>query len=403
VKITQVDTVRVGEYPNILFVEIQTDEGLVGLGETFMGAAAVEAYIHETAAPYLVGQDPSRIERHALRLAGYLGHGGTGAEARGNSALDIALWDLAGQTAGQPLHQLLGGATRDAIRIYNTCAGYRYIRARPEQRVDNWGLPDGPADGPYEDLDAFLNGGAGELAQSLLAEGITAMKIWPFDQYAEQSDGAHISAADLDRALQPFRLVRAAVGDAMDVMVELHGLWNLPTARRIVAALDEFQPYWYEDPVKMDDVEGLKALSSATSVPIAASETLAGRRTFRRLLEQRLNQVVMLDISWAGGITEARKIAAMADAYQLPVTLHDCTGPVVLTASTHLSVHLPNALVQETVRAYYTSWYRELVTVLPSIAAGYATPPAGPGIGTALNPEVRHRADTTVVTTSAAA
>ncbi len=401
-KIAEVRTVRLGEFPNILFVEVVTDDGPVGLGETFLGAAAVEAYIHETAAPYLVGQDPALIERHARHLTGYLGSGSAGAETRGNSALDIALWDIAGQRAGQPLSQLLGGATRESIRVYNTCAGYRYIRSRPEQAVSNWGLPRGAAAGPYEDLDGFLHRPA-ELAESLLDMGITAMKIWPFDRFAEGSEGAHISAAELAEGLEPFRRIRAAVGSAMDIMVEFHSLWNLPTALKIVRALDEYEPYWYEDPIKMDDAEALRTLSRVTPVPIAASETLAGPRAFRRLLEQGLPQVVMLDVSWSGGITATRKVAAMAEAYQLPVTLHDCTGPVVLTASTHLSVSLPNALIQESVRAFYTSWYRELVTELPTFSGGQVRPPTGPGLGTALRPGLTERPDAVVRSTVAGA
>jgi len=132
-KVTAVETIRLGEFPNVLWVQVHTDEGLVGLGETFMGAAAVEAYVHETAGPYLVGRDPLLIDLHARSLYGYIGFRSSGAEMRGNSAIDIALWDLLGQATGRPIHALLGGASRPAIRIYNTCAGYRYIRNRPVQ------------------------------------------------------------------------------------------------------------------------------------------------------------------------------------------------------------------------------------------------------------------------------
>src|SRR3712207_9447330 len=107
-KVVQVDTLRLDEFPNILFVQVHTDEGLTGLGETFFGARAVEAYVHETIAPYLLGKNPLHIDRHAKELYGYLGYGSSGAETRGNSALDIALWDLFGKVTGQPLYQLLG-------------------------------------------------------------------------------------------------------------------------------------------------------------------------------------------------------------------------------------------------------------------------------------------------------
>ena len=399
-QVTAVETIRLDEFANILWVRLHTGDGPVGLGETFFGARAVEAYIHESAAPYLIGQDPLQIDRHARGLSGYLGWGGTGVETRGNSAVDIALWDLWGKAVGQPVYQMLGGLSRERIRVYNTCAGYRYIRNRPVQKTDNWGLNE-PDEGPYEDLDAFLNR-ADELALSLLEQGITGMKIWPFDFAAEASGGHYISAPDLDRALEPFAKIRDAVGNKMDIMVELHSLWNLPMAKRIAEALEQFDPFWYEDPLRMDSLAALADFAGSTRVPVCASETLAGQRAFRDLIETADIGVVMPDLSWCGGLTEAKKIAALADARHLPVAPHDCTGPVVLMASIHLSLNLPNALVQETVRAFYTGWYKELVTNLPVIEDGHVLPPAGPGLGTELLPDLPDRPDATVIRTTAA-
>jgi galactonate dehydratase len=395
-RITAIETIQLEEFPNLLWVHVHSDQGLVGLGETFFGPNAVAAYIHETAAPRLLGQDALAIDRHSRTLLNnYLGFSGTGAEMRGASAIDIALWDLFGQVTGQPIHQLLGGLSRQSIRTYNTCAGYRYVRQNRGQLTDNWGLPQLTQIGPYEDLDAFLHR-ADELAESLLGQGITAMKIWPFDQAAEASGGLHISPAQLDKALEPFRKIRDAVGDRMDIMVEFHSLWNLTSARRICAALEEFAPYWYEDPIKMTNVDALASLAGSTSVPICASETLATRSAFRELLEADAAGIVMLDLSWVGGLSEARKIAAMAETYHLPVAPHDCTGPVVLIASVHLSMNAPNALIQETVRAFYTSWYRELVTELPDISNGFVHPMTGPGLGTRLQPDVLKRKDAVI-------
>src|ERR671914_1163189 len=315
-KVVQIDTLRLDEFPNILFVQVHTDEGLMGLGETFFGARAVEAYVHETAAPYLLEKDPLHIDRHSKELYGYLGYGSSGAETRGNSALDIALWDLFGKVTGQPVYQLLGGPCRERIRTYNTCAGYRYVRARPKQEVGNWGLPEmaEEAEGPYEDLDAFLHR-AGELALSLREQGISGMKIWPFDPYAEASGGHDISPRDLDRALEPFRKIRAAVGLEMDIMVEFHGLWNLPTARRIARALEEFEPYWFEDPLKADNLDALAAFAAGTRVPVTVSETLATRWSFREAFARGAVGIAMLDLGWCGGISEAKKIATMAESY----------------------------------------------------------------------------------------
>jgi galactonate dehydratase len=391
-KVSRIDTLRLDEFPNVLFVQVHADEGLTGLGETFFGTRAVWAYVHETLAPYLLGKDPLHIDRHSKELYGYLGYGSSGAETRGNSAVDIALWDLFGKATRQPLYQLLGGPCRERIRTYNTCAGYRYVRDASRQEVSNWGISENKREGPYEDLDAFLHR-ADELAESLLSQGITGMKIWPFDPYAEASGGHHISEGDLQEALEPFRKIRAAVGSEMDVMVEFHSLWDLPTAQKITRALEEFEPYWFEDPIKADDFGVLTALASSTHVPVTASETLSGRFAFRELMEKGAAKIVMLDISWCGGISEAKKIATMAEAYHLPVTPHDCTGPVVLTASTHLSINLPNALIQESVRAYYTGWYKELVTELPTVADGHISPPKGSGLGTELLPDLYERPD----------
>ncbi len=391
-KITGIETIRLDEFVNIIWVQVHTDEGVIGLGETFFGAKAVEAYIHESVAPKLLGTDPLRIDAIARSLYGYVGYRSSGVEMRGNSAIDIALWDLFGKVTNQPLYQLLGGLSRDAIRTYNTCAGYRYIRSAPAQAVDNWGLPTEAATGPYEDLDGFLYR-AGELAQSLLDEGITGMKIWPFDPYAEATNGQYISDRDLDTALEPFRKIRDAVGNQMDIMVEFHSLWNLPMAMKIAKALEPFNPFWFEDPLKADNIDALAAFAASTHVATTLSETLSTRWSFREVMEKNAARVVMLDLSWCGGIGEAKKIATMAEAHQLPIAPHDCTGPVVLVASTHLSLNAPNALIQESVRAFYTGWYRELVTELPTFANGMVSLPATPGLGTELKPELRSRPD----------
>lgn len=398
-KITCLETLRIAEHPNLLWVQLHTDEGLVGLGETFMGAAAVEAYVHEFAQQKLLGQDPLAIEALNVALNSfYLGARSTGAEVRGNSAIDIALWDLFSKAINMPLYQALGGKVRDAVRTYNTCAGSHYIRSDASQTSQNWGIDvsqqTGFDDLGFDDLNAFLHH-ADELASSLLESGITAMKIWPFDTYAEQSNGHYISSADLNKALTPFAKIRDAVGEQMDIMVEFHSLWDLPTAIRIAEALEPFNTFWHEDPIKMTSLKSLKRYAARSKAPVCASETLASRWAFRDLLEQDAAGVVMLDLSWCGGISEAKKIANMAEAWHLPVAPHDCTGPVVLTASTHLSLHLPNALIQESVRAFYNGWYRDLVTDLPMVQNGLISVGDAPGLGLALN-NVHERDDVIV-------
>lgn len=383
-RITGVETVRVAERPNLLWLQVHTDEGVTGLGETFFMAETVEAYVHEYLAPIVMGRDPLAIDLLAEDLVGYVGFRSTGAEVRGNSAFDIALWDLFGKATGQPVAQLLGGFTRKEIRTYNTCAGVEYIKDAKGQHFENYGLS---AASDYDDLNGFLHR-ADELAHSLLEEGITAMKIWPFDLAAEKTRGIYIAPDDLKQALEPFEKIRRAVGDKMDIMVEFHSMWRLLPAIQIAKALAPYGTFWHEDPIKMDSLASLKRYAEASPAPICASETLGSRAAFRDLLETGVAGVVMLDISWCGGLSEARKIAAMADAWHLPVAPHDCTGPVVLAASTHLSLNATNALVQESVRAFYRTWYRDLVTALPEVKNGMITVPPGPGLGLDLNPEL---------------
>jgi len=393
-KITGLETLRLGEFPNLLWLRVHTDQGIAGLGETSYAAHSVETYVHEYVAPRVLGRDPLEIESLARSITPYLGWRGSGVETRANSALDLALWDLYGKVVNQPLYQVLGGASRQSVRTYNTCAGYRYVRGAGGQSTKNWGL-DGRSQGPYEDLDAFLNR-ADELAQSLLESGITGMKIWPFDPHAEASDGQYISSENLEKSLEPFRRIRKAVGSKMDIMVEFHSLWRLPAAQRIAQALAEFDTFWHEDPIRMDSLALLKQYAPYSKAPICASEILAGRWSFKDLLETGVAGIVMFDLAWCGGISEARRIAALADAWQLPVAPHDCTGPLVYAASVHFSIWAPNALIQESVRAFYTGWYNELVTHVPKPTRGFFEKPPGPGIGAELLPDVWKRKDAMV-------
>jgi L-alanine-DL-glutamate epimerase-like enolase superfamily enzyme len=386
-RITGLETIRIEEFGNLLWLKVHTDEGVAGLGETFFHPGAVEAYLHEAVAQRLLGRDPLEIDAISRDLVDYLGFAATGVETRAASAVDIALWDLFGRVTGQPIAQLLGGFTRREIRTYNTCAGTHYMRKGETQSTGNWGLgKTDPALG-LDDLDAFLHR-ADDLAESLLAEGVTAMKIWPFDIAAEKTRGWSISNEDLKAALRPFEKIRARVGDRIDVMVEFHSMWQLMPAIRIAEHLAPFDTFWHEDPIKLDTLGDLGRYAARSKAPVCASETLATRFRFRDLLATGAAGVVMLDLSWCGGLSEAKKIATMAETWKLPVAPHDCTGPVVLAASTHLSLNAPNALIQESVRAYYKTWYRDLVTEVPPVKGGMITVPEGPGLGLDLLPDI---------------
>lgn len=394
-KILAIETIRLPEFPNQLYVQVHAEGGGVGLGETRNGAAAVEAWIHDCAAPALLGEDALAIERHWQALNPMLGFASSGAECRGRSALDIAFWDLLGQATGQPIWQLLGGAVRDRIPLYNTCVGPGYTRKIPRVArllSDNWNVEEGATPGAFEDLAGWRERPA-ELARDLLSHGIRAMKIWPFDTIAEKSTGHRLPRAELARALQTFALIREAVGDQMDILVEMHGLWDLPGAQAIIEALRPYQPYWIEDPVKADDIGSLAELTRGSGLPIAAGETLGTRWGFRELIEKRAVGTILCDAGYAGGISEARRIAAFAEAYQRPFALHDCTGPVNFMVNTHLSAHLPNVGLQEFARAFYHGWYAEIVSVLPRVDGGEVEVPRAPGLGTALRPELLERGD----------
>jgi len=393
-KITALETLRTDEFANVLWVRVHTDAGIIGLGETFYGARAIAAYLHETLAGRLLGRDPLHIEalhRDMLNLP--MAQSSTGVEYRAASAVDIALWDIFGKVCGQPVHQMLGGLCRDKQRIYNTCAGYKYVRSTNIRPVSNWNA--GESEGPYEDLHGFMNH-ADEVAESLLSEGITAMKIWPFDPAAQENQGVYISTEQLKTALVPFEKIRKRVGDKMEIMVEFHSLWNLPTAKKLAKALEPYDPTWYEDPIRMNSPQALAEYARSTPVWTCASETLGSRFPYKDMLDRDAMHVVMADLCWTGGLTEGRKIAAMADTYHRPFAPHDCIGPVGFVAGVHMSFSQPNTLIQESVRAFYRGWYNELVTAMPVIKDGYVYPMDGIGLGLELRPEVFERDDLTV-------
>jgi galactonate dehydratase len=386
--------------PNNLWVRVFTDTGLVGLGETYYFPGAISAIIHGAYAQLLVGREPLDIENHwnnMFSLASFCG--ATGAEMRALSALDIALWDLAGQAAGQPIYSLLGGRNRDRVQVYNTCV----------------------SSGHYDDQRMLREGRGGELARELLGKGIRAMKIWPFDRYAPTLSGpsrprdpfviwggetaagilAHsIDTDDVKAAMSVVQDIRSAVGDRMGIAIEGHARWDLPAAVKIARALEPWDIMWLEEIMPPDNVEAYVRLKAATTVPLCQSERVFTRYGFRPWIEKNAADIIMLDLSWGGGLTEGRKIASLADTYYLPVTCHDTIGPVALFAAAHLMLHIPNATLMETVRGYIDGWYEEVVTDRIPFAEGYLSLPSTPGLGTRLRADFLHRKDAIVVATT---
>lgn len=375
-KITAVETIYIPRGVTVhvgaityLWVRIHTDEGIIGLGESYPNAEAEAAIVHSRLAAVLLGRDPSAIDRLWADMFLAVSYSGwAGAEMRAISAVDIALWDLLGKAMGQPVYKLLGGASRQSIRIYNTC---------------------------YDRVD-FTNEPC-QLARELLASNIRAMKIWPFDPIAKETGGNHISAEQLRRAIEPLRLIREELADAIEVAIEFHGFWNLPCAIKIAAALEPYKPLWLEEMLPQDNLAAYAELARSTDIPLCLSERLMTRWGFRELLENRAAQIIMPDVAWCGGISETKKIATMAETYYLPIAPHNCGGPVLHFATAHVAANLTNLFIMESVRRHYNEEYEGLVTrkLVPEVNGELSLPP-GPGLGVELSSEVLARKDAVV-------
>lgn len=195
--ITALETLRLDGHANLVWLRIETESGLIGVGETFFHPGAVEAYLHQSVAPQIIGRDASEIGAiNAMLVRQPVGYASSGVEMRAASAVDMALWDVAGQQAGQPLFKLLGGAARASIPIYNTCAGPSYVRKPKLGDTDAWFGLDAPPH-PLDDLRAFEEEPA-RLAGELIAAGIGGMKIWPFDRAAFLNGGVGITTAQIE-------------------------------------------------------------------------------------------------------------------------------------------------------------------------------------------------------------
>ena len=370
-KITAIESLQWAEYPRLLVVRVHTDDGIIGLGETVDKVPGAKGALHGTVAPLLLGQDPLDIEglwRFVMDNIMY--HGYAGAELRALSAVEVALWDILGKRYGAPLYQILGGKTRTRIPTYNTCIGFGEIQDYAAWQTD-----------------------AGSLARSLLADGIAAMKIWPFDRFSADSFGQYISLAQVEQGLQPVRQIREAVGLSMEIGIECHFRWNRPSMERIARALEPYDILFLEDPLPAVYSDEIKLLGQRTTIPIVGSELLLTRWQLREWMEKHVASIVMTDPLWNGGIAETRKIAAMAEAFGLPLVLHNLAGPIGHAVNMHLGSHIPNLFFVESSRALYRSYFSILSDYAPLPVDGCFTVPHGPGLGVNLNPSAFLRAD----------
>lgn len=342
---------------DLTILRVHTDDGIIGLGETFPQAGMEGAALHGPIADQILGEDPRNLAGIRDDLATYFNYyGHAGAEYRALSALDIALWDVKGKVVGEPIYQLLGGAAREEIPTYNTC-------------YDEYDFMEEPV----------------TLAESLLDQGIASMKVWPFDEFAEKTRGQRILTADLKAGLEPIARIREAVGDEMEIAVEFHGLWSVTPGKRLVEAVSEYDPLWVEDVIRKGNVDAYRRLADATDVPLCISERLIGRYEFAQAIETGAVDVVMPDLCWTGGITEGRAIAELASAHHLPVAPHNSGGPALHFANAHLSAAIPNLYVMETIRDRYDGWHRNLVTDPLPVTDGTLDLPEGPGLGTSFD------------------
>lgn len=328
--------------PRWLFLKVVTDEGLVGWGEPIVeGRAATVAVAVTELEPLVLGQDPRRIEHLWQRIYRGTFYRGGPVLTSALSGLDMALWDIQGKLLGAPVHQLLGGKVRDRIRMYARADG-----AEPQ--------------------------GVAEQGRDRVAKGFTALKTAVPDRPMHLLD----RPSTIDREVARIAALREAVGDDVDILIDFHGRTSPAMAIRLAEALEPLRPLFIEEPVLPENVDALAAVARTTTIPIATGERLYTRWGFREVLEKRAAAVIQPDLSHAGGISECRRIAAMAETYFVGVAPHCPLGPISLAACLQLDAAIPNFLIQE----HATFGHGYLKTPF-RLMAGYVPLPTGPGLG----------------------
>jgi len=360
VKITKISSIVVNaRMRNWVFVRVETDQpGLYGWGEgtlEWKTKAVVGAV--EDLSRLLVGQDPRRVEHLWQTMhRQYFWRGGI-VNCSAMSAIDQALWDIKGKEVGKPVCELLGGPVRDTLRLYDHLGG-------------------GSLEGMYKTIEPaqFV-----ALLQESLAKGFTAVKAMPIP-VAEPIESARV----LKDAARCVEAMRKAAGDGVDIMLDLHARTTPAAAIQFGRLLADYNLYWYEEPCWPEHVDGLVEVARALPFPIATGERLVLRQQFREILEKRACAVIQPDVSHCGGISEARRIAAMAETYMISVACHNPQGPVSTAASLHVGFATPNYLIQEVVRKD-VPWRQDVVTEPIGMDGGVSRVPTAPGLGIDIN------------------
>ncbi len=342
VKITRLETFLVK--PRWLFLKIHTDAGVTGLGEPLLEGRAltIQTAIREIE-PYLLGKDPRHIVQHWQAIYRHAFYRGGPVLTSALSGIDQALWDIKGKLLGVPVHELLGGPTRDRVRVYGRAATPEDIRQRK-------------------------------------AEGYTVIKTGLAHEHP-----ANIieNPAFIKHAVESFAALREAGGADMDIAIDFHGNISPQTAKVIIRELEPFSPMFIEEPCQAQNVDTMVDIARGTFLPIAAGERIFTKWGFRELLEKKAVGIVQPDLCHAGGITEGRLIAGMAEAYYIPVAPHNPMGPISLAAGLQLAASIPNFLVQEQVTL--GEGYLKHPFVLQK--DGTVMIPQGPGLGIELDEE----------------
>ncbi len=334
---------------NYVFVKVETDEGIDGWGEATMGAVSVTGVIEELG-EILVGRDPFRIEEAWQTLYNF-SHNLRGGvlHMAAISGIDIALWDIKGKALNVPVYELLGGAMRDKFWAYG-----RFDGQTPELAVEN--------------------------AMSWVEQGLTALKGDPHSH-----KGLFPTAESQRDALAKVEAVRDAVGDDVELMIEVHGRLSTEGAISMGRALEQYRPFWFEEPVPPENIDAMLKVRDAVNIPLATGERIYTKWGFRELFEKQVVEFVQPDICHAGGILELKKLAAMAETYYLGFCPHNPYGPINTLAALHVDAASPNFLVQE---GGHADWYRHVVKGdFPFQKDGYFDLPTGVGLGIELDEE----------------
>jgi len=353
-----------------IFVKLTTNDGISGIGEIYcdtFGPDVIAAMVADVFARHVEGMDPFAIEALWRRVYG------TGYSMRPDislvsvlSGIEIALWDIKGKALGKPLHALLGGKVHDKLRSYT------YIYPKIE---------DGESESIYWDPER-----SARRAAEYVAAGFTAVKFDPAAPYSV-FDPRQPSLESLDLCAKFCRLMREAVGSRADLLFGTHGQFTPSGAIRLAKRLEPYDPLWFEEPVPPEKPEEMALVARGTSIPIATGERLTTKYEFARVLECRAASILQMALGRVGGIMEAKKIAAMAEAYYAQIAPHLYCGPVEGAANIHFSASLPNFLILESIQTW-GGFHAELLKTPIRWEDGYVIPPDEPGLGIELDEAV---------------